>query len=77
MIAEMSKKAFLEPVDLVEMGLFKDTAHIFRAVKTQTNIPPHVRLSKKTIRFPREDFCKWLFQQIEGINDLQLGELYE
>jgi hypothetical protein len=77
MLTVKSTKAFLEPVDLVEMGLFKDTGQVFRAVKTQTNIPPHVRLSKKTIRFPREDFCKWLLQQTERNNNSQIGEPYE
>jgi len=73
MTVEITKKAFLEPDDLVEMGLFKDTGQVFRAVKTQTNVPPHVRLSKKSIRFPRGDFCKWLLQQTER-KTTQLGE---
>jgi predicted DNA-binding transcriptional regulator AlpA len=77
MKTETSKKAFLEPEDLVEMGLFKDTGQVFRAIKAQINIPPHVRLSKKTIRFPREDFCNWLLQQKEGRNNTQVGEVYE
>lgn len=56
MLTETSKKAFFEPDDLVDMGLFRDTGHVFRAIKNQTNVPPHVRLSKKNIRFPSEDF---------------------
>lgn len=71
-----TEKAFLEPGDLVEMGLFKDTGQVFRAVKTQTNVPPHVRLSKKNIRFPRRDFFHWLLQQTER-KTTQLGEKNE
>lgn len=81
MIAEISKKAFLEPDDLVDMGLFRDTGHVFRAIKNQSNVPPHVRLSKKNIRFPREDFRKWLLEQTEGANEetqyMQIGGHHE
>ena len=81
MLTETSKKAFLEPDDLVDMGLFRDTGHVFRAIKNQTNVPPHVRLSKKNIRFPSEDFRKWLLEQTEGPNDetqyMPIGEHHE
>lgn len=73
MLTEISKKAlraFLEPDDLVDMGLFRDTGHVFRAIKNQTNVPPHVRLSKKNIRFPSEDFRKWLSEQTEEANEV-------
>lgn len=75
MYQDVCVKAFLEPEDLVNMGLFRNTGHVFRAVNSQTNVPPHVRLSKKNIRFPCDGFHKWLSQQTEGfIQQAQLGE---
>lgn len=81
MLLEKSRKAFLDPNDLVDMGLFRDTGHVFRAIKNQTNVPPHVRLSKKNIRFPQEDFSKWLLEQTGKMNEEtqhnQTGEQHE
>lgn len=79
MLLETLQKAFLEPDDLIEMGLFRDTGHVFRAIKSKGNVPPHVRLSKKNIRFPQEDFRKWLLEQTAIVKNenQQIGEQHE
>lgn len=69
MTIEISKKTFVGPDDLVNMGLYTDTGHVFRAVKNHTNVPPHVRLSKKNIRFPLDDLQKWLLEKIDGAKE--------
>lgn len=76
MLIETSQKTFLEPDDLVGMGLFRDTGHLFRAIKNRNNVPPHVRLSKKNIRFLQESFRKWLLEQtaIENHKNQKAGE---
>lgn len=79
MLLETSQKAFLEPDDLVDMGLFRDTGHVFRAIKSRGNVPPHVRLSKKNIRFPQDGFRKWVLEQttIDNSENQQSGEPHE
>jgi len=51
---------FFTPDDLIKMGLFKDTRLIYLAIKKEHNLPPFVRLNKKTIRFPKEQLRKWI-----------------
>lgn len=74
MESETCNTTFLKPEDLVQMGLYEDTGHVFRTIKMRGNVPPHVRLSKKNIRFPRDGFQKWLHQQTSG--DLETTNEY-
>ncbi|MCB1180507.1 MAG: hypothetical protein KDK55_00605 [Chlamydiia bacterium] len=66
MESEICNITFLRPEDLVQMGLYEDTGHVFRTIKMRGNVPPHLRLSKKNIRFPYDGFQKWLRQQTSG-----------
>ena len=56
-------KLFFSPEDLVEMGLYEDKNHVFRAINKDNSFPPYIRISKKLIRFPVKDFEEWIKQQ--------------
>jgi len=70
MTTQQYSKQFLDSEDLVAMGLYDDKRQVFRLIKSSNNVPPHIRLSKKIIKFPSREFFQWLrAQTVQQINN--------